>query len=377
MDGQSKGEGSAKTDNEAVRLAEVSTSSEAKAKSGGEEGLRSEEERRPSQSEPEAGRDGNDADGSSSLPNLYSKFVSSFESVIHNLVSEDDTASQPKQKLASLDLEGIASFIREEQPDIVFMVGAGLSTSAGIPDFRTPGTGLYDNLQQYDIPHPQAIFEINYFKRNPEPFFVLAKETFHDDIKPTPAHHFIRLVEEKGLLRRCFTQNIDALEYEAGVKDEKVVTAHGSYRTGTCLSCKKKYSQQWLRAQVNATKVPHCAVCKNGVVKPDIVFFGESLPSRFFSASLVDMPKCGLLIIMGTSLVVHPFASLVDEVPADTPRLLINLQPVGTNSLRYEEAENIRDVFWQGECDEGAKRLAKLLGWDQELKMLIKKSEDK
>jgi len=98
----------------------------------------------------------------------------------------------------------VAAFIREEQPSIVLMVGAGISTSAGIPDFRTPGlkngendlilmkclskqrfpgTGLYDNLASYDIPHPHAIFEISYFKKNPEPFMVLAKELFHENIK--------------------------------------------------------------------------------------------------------------------------------------------------------------------------------------------------
>ncbi|KAL3083132.1 hypothetical protein niasHS_010934 [Heterodera schachtii] len=312
--------------------------------------------------------------GSASQPSLYSQFVTSFESIINSLVS-DDVATRPQQKLPSLDLEGVAAFIREERPEIVFMVGAGVSTSAGIPDFRTPGTGLYDNLKQYDIPNPQAIFDINYFKRNPEPFFVLANALFHESIMPTSAHHFIRLVEDKGLLRRCFTQNIDGLEFRAGVKEEKVVAAHGSYRTSTCLSCKKKYNQQWLIAQMNAVKVPRCVGCKKGVVKPDIVFFGESLPSRFFSSSLVDFPKCGLLIVMGTSLVVHPFASLVDQVPSDTPRLLINLQPAGTDLLRYAEPGNIRDVFWQGKCDEGVKRLAKMLGWEQEFEALLRRAE--
>ncbi|KAL3094158.1 hypothetical protein niasHT_028247 [Heterodera trifolii] len=82
-------------------------------------------------------------------------------------------------------------------------------------------------------------------------------------------------------------------------------------------------------------KVPRCVACEKGVVKPDIVFFGENLHSRFFSSSLVDFPNCGLLIVMGTSLVVRPFASLVNQVPSDTPRLLINLEPARTDLLRY------------------------------------------
>lgn len=307
------------------------------------------------------------------LPNLYNKFVTSFENAIHDLIQ---TEEEPKirQKLPATDLEGVATFIREEQPSIVFMVGAGISTSAGIPDFRTPGTGLYDNLSGYNIPNPHAIFDINYFKKNPEPFYVLCKELFRENIKPTPTHYFIKLVDAKGLLRRCFTQNIDSLEYMAGIKDDKIVAAHGSHRTSTCLSCKRKYDLEWFMARLKDPncKVPRCETCKKGIVKPDIIFFGENLPTRFFSSSLVDLPKCELLIIIGTSLIVHPFAALVENVPADTPRLLINLTESGQHSLCYNEPDNVRDVFWQGECDAGVFRLARLLGWEQELNALIK-----
>jgi NAD-dependent SIR2 family protein deacetylase len=89
---------------------------------------------------------------------------------------------------------------------------AGISVSAGIPDFRSPGTGLYDNLAKYNLPEPTAVFDINYFRENPAPFYQLAKELFPGQYKPTPTHLFIRLLHDKGLLRRCFTQNIDSLE---------------------------------------------------------------------------------------------------------------------------------------------------------------------
>jgi len=78
--------------------------------------------------------------------------------------------------------------------------------AAGIPDFRSPGSGLYHNLEKYNLPHPQAIFDIDYFRDNPKPFFVLAKELYPNFIKPTPCHYFIRLLHEKGLLLRHFTQ---------------------------------------------------------------------------------------------------------------------------------------------------------------------------
>lgn len=78
--------------------------------------------------------------------------------------------------------------------------------AAGIPDFRSPGSGLYDNLQKYNLPYPQAIFEINFFRENPKPFFILAKELYPGIFKPTPGHYFIRLLQDKGLLLRHYTQ---------------------------------------------------------------------------------------------------------------------------------------------------------------------------
>lgn len=81
-------------------------------------------------------------------------------------------------------------------------------SAAGIPDFRSPGFGLYHNLQKYNLPDPQDIFEIEFFKNNPKPFFTLAKEMYPGTFKPTVCHYFIRLLEEKGLLLRHYTQVI-------------------------------------------------------------------------------------------------------------------------------------------------------------------------
>ncbi|CAD5223746.1 unnamed protein product [Bursaphelenchus okinawaensis] len=318
------------------------------------------------------------------IPNLYNKFVQSFENALNTLTTEPE----PKCPLKSFDLEGVAQFIQARKArNIVFMVGAGISTSAGVPDFRSPKTGLYSNLDKYKLPDPQAIFDLDFFKDNPVPFYQLARELFPEHLKPTPCHYFMRLLDEKGYLRRIYTQNIDSLEWIAGINKDKVIYAHGSHQTSSCLKCKKKYDLDWITDFLNKKEplVPYCS-CK-GLIKPDIVFFGENLPSKFFTSAVNDFPKCDLLIIIGTSLVVQPFASMVHEVAEETPRLLINLTSAGKISKReraqgyqgltYEDKDNFRDVFWKGCADEGIFELAELLGLKDELHHLIQKEHEK
>jgi hypothetical protein len=170
--------------------------------------------------------------------------------------------------LNSFDLEGIAKKIRDgDAKNIIVMTGAGLSTSAGIPDFRTPGTGLYDNLEKFGLPFAEAIFDIGFFKKNPKPFFVLSKELYPGNFKPTPSHYFIRLLHEKGVLLRLFTQNIDTLERQTGLPDDKVVEAHGSFHTAHCIGCGQEYTKAWVKEVVFADQVPQCEECE-GLVKP-------------------------------------------------------------------------------------------------------------
>jgi len=151
----------------------------------------------------------------------------------------------PKPIVARKLVKGEESLVRlaehiESANSIVVMCGAGISVSAGIPDFRSPGTGLYSKLQEYQLPRPEAIFEIAYFKQRPEAFYKLCREIWPNSFRPTDTHRFIKLLHDKGKLLRCFTQNIDSLERIAGLPLEKIVAAHGNFDSATCIETGKK-----------------------------------------------------------------------------------------------------------------------------------------
>ena len=105
-------------------------------------------------------------------------------------------------------------------------------------DFRTKGTGLYDNLQEYNLPYAEAVFDISYFRNKPQAFYTLAKEIMPGKYAPTITHHFIKYLHDKKILLRCYTQNIDGLERLAGLDDEKLVEAHGTFATSRCIKCR-------------------------------------------------------------------------------------------------------------------------------------------
>lgn len=254
---------------------------------------------------------------------------------------------------------------------VVVMAGAGISTPSGIPDFRSPGSGLYSNLQRYDLPYPEAIFELDFFRRNPRPFFELAKELYPGRCRPNAAHYFLRLLQERGLLLRLYTQNIDGLERAAGILASKLVEAHGSFASATCTVCRRTSPGDAFWADVMADREPRCSVC-TGVVKPDIVFFGESMPQRFL-LHLADFPTADLLLILGTSLEVEPFASLCEAVRRSVPRLLINRELVGPLAWRPRS----QDTVQLGDVVLGVERLAGLLGWTEELRDLMRRETSK
>ncbi|KAI5929626.1 NAD-dependent protein deacetylase sirtuin-3, mitochondrial [Manis javanica] len=276
------------------------------------------------------------------------------------------------KKEEKLFLPDVAELIRAGACQrVVGMVGAGISTPSGIPDFRSPGSGLYSNLGQYDIPYPEAIFDLSFFHHNPKPFFALARELHPGKYRPNVTHYFFRLLHDKGLLLRLYTQNIDGLERVSGIPASKLVEAHGSFASATCTVCRRPCPGKDFWADVMEGRVPCCPVC-TGIVKPDIVFFGELLPQRFM-LHVVDFPMADLLLILGTSLEVEPFASLSEAVGSSVPRLLINRDLVGPLAWRPRR----RDVVELGDVVRSVEKLVELLGWTEEIQGLMRREEGK
>ncbi|KAG2752945.1 NAD-dependent deacetylase sirtuin-2 [Suillus brevipes Sb2] len=282
------------------------------------------------------------------------------------------TTDQHPRILEGNDLKALAKYMKSDSCRNVFlMLGAGVSTSAGIPDFRSPGTGLYANLARLNLPFPEAVFEIEFFKKNPVPFYTLAKELYPGRFRPTPTHSFITLLHSHSLLHTCFTQNIDTLERRAGVPAHKIIEAHGSFATQRCIKCKIPFDAEKIKKAVlsEEIEIPRCEQKRcRGLVKPDIVFFGEGLPDQFHR-SIRNLRDADLLIVLGTSLTVHPFASLVGLVPNDCPRVLINLDEVG----QFNKPD---DVLLLGKCDDVVRELCRELGWEEELDAAWEKTKD-
>lgn len=253
--------------------------------------------------------------------------------------------------------------------NVLVLSGAGVSVAAGIPDFRTPGTGLYDNLQKYNLPFPEAVFDLDFYRSNPQPFVSLAKDLWPgaSGYRPTLSHSFMRLLQDKNILLRNYTQNIDGLEVLAGVSPEKMVECHGHFREASCIECTAPYDGDKCRQKIlEEGVVPICASC-GGLVKPCIVFFGgESLPERFGNLIQGDLMSTDLLIVMGTSLNVTPVSFIPELVDTTCPRVLINRELVG--SFLHDGRKS--DVWARGDCDANVQEFCDKLGWADDLKIL-------
>lgn len=190
----------------------------------------------------------------------------------------------------------------EKAHKLVFFGGAGVSTESDIPDFRSVD-GLY--RQRYDYP-PEEILSHEFFLRHTEAFFAFYRDRMlYPNARPNAAHRALAQWEAQGRLALVVTQNIDGLHQAAGSR--KVVELHGSVHRNTCMRCGKTYD---LASVLQSKGVPRCAC--GGVIKPDVVLYGESLNQNDLTRAVQAIAQADVLIVAGTSLAVYPAAGLID-----------------------------------------------------------------
>ncbi|ODV84346.1 hypothetical protein CANARDRAFT_180637, partial [[Candida] arabinofermentans NRRL YB-2248] len=278
-------------------------------------------------------------------------------------------------------IENVCSALRNSK-SILVLTGAGISTSLGIPDFRS-SQGFYSQMKHLGLDDPQDVFSLEVFRNDPTVFYSIAHLILPPDMAFTPLHGFIKLLQDKGKLLRNYTQNIDNLEANAGVLPEKLVQCHGSFATASCITCKYKVPGEVLYGNLRRQEIAYCPFCEPertahlqkrdkmeddggysrrfdhaasyGVMKPDITFFGEDLPEIFHSTIKQDIENCDLLICIGTSLKVAPVSDIVNMLPGNVPQILINKDPISHCEF---------DVDLLGYCDQVITWLTgEKLGW--------------
>ena len=201
----------------------------------------------------------------------------------------------------------VAELIRAAD-SVVALTGAGVSVPSGIPDFRSPGTGLWTNVD------PMAVAHIDVFRRDPERFWHFYGDRFQtlEDKRPNGAHAALARLEQAGLLDAVITQNIDRLHTRAGTRE--LVEVHGTIDHSSCLVCGARYELADVRARQRADSagVPRCDCAQP--LKPDVVLFGEYLPTEALERAQRLAAAADLMLCIGSSLEVYP----VGQLPAVT-----------------------------------------------------------
>ena len=278
-----------------------------------------------------------------------------------NLLSKEEVFEIKYKKL-------VEKFKQKKYSNILFMVGAGISTSAGIPDFRSK-SGLFQQLQdKYKLSSPEEFFYITTFLKNPQYFYEFTKIFDLSQVKPTISHKFMSFMVSKNIVKYVFTQNIDGLETKAKIPEQKLIFAHGNFNQGHCAKCNKSIDIKLINKGIELGEVYYCPHCK-GPCKPKVVFYGENLPKKFYEKQ-EECDDVDLIIIMGTSLKVQPFASIPYMTNPNADIAVFNMDQVG-NYLYSKLYCN--KLFIQGKTDEKVIQFLKDTDLIKEFKDFVKK----
>jgi NAD-dependent deacetylase len=212
----------------------------------------------------------------------------------------------------------LAARLVKEAQSIVALTGAGISTPSGIPDFRSPNTGLWERA------NPMEVASLTAFRRKPEVFYnwlrPLAQQI--ETAQPNLAHNSLALLEKMGKLNAVITQNIDGLHQKAGSK--QVIEVHGSAAWFTCLHCHRHFPLEAVKEPfLEKGLIPVCPYCE-GKIKPDIVLFEEMLPADAWRDAVEACRDADLILVIGSSLEVYPAASLPLYTLDNAGKMIIN-----------------------------------------------------
>ncbi len=201
----------------------------------------------------------------------------------------------------------------------VALTGAGISVPSGIPDFRSPGTGIWENVD------PMEVATIDAFRADPQRFWSFYRPRFAalGQKLPNPAHEALVELESRGMLEGVITQNVDRLHRKAGTR--RLVEVHGSIETSSCTSCEASWSLDDIEGTFDEDGVAVCSLCQ-GYVKPDVVLFGEMLPEGAMQEAQELAAGAELMLCVGSSLEVYPVAALPELTLAAGGKLAIVTQ---------------------------------------------------
>ena len=207
-----------------------------------------------------------------------------------------------ERQVTTHEVERLAELLGRSRRAVA-LTGAGVSVPSGIPDFRTPQTGLWANVDPIEVAH------IDVFEREPERFWSYYRPRFSTlgDKEPNRAHAALAELERRGLIEGVITQNIDRLHRAAG--SENVIEVHGSIETSSCTACGASFGLDAIDDLFDERGVPLCAAC-GGAVKPDVVLFGELLPEEAMAQATELAEGAEVMLCVGSSLAVHPVAGL-------------------------------------------------------------------
>ena len=199
-----------------------------------------------------------------------------------------------------------ADMINKAEKILVFS-GAGLSTESGIPDFRSPG-GLWSKYNPSDFYFEKILSD----EKARATYWQMSTESYQTmkDAVPNRAHLAIKALEDMGKLIAIVTQNIDRLHHKAGNSPDKIIEIHGTAFSVSCLTCGKIYDRDDIEERLRSSvKVPYCDDC-SGILKPDTISFGQAMPTDKMALAFTYAQECNLCIVLGSSLVVYPAASV-------------------------------------------------------------------